>query len=186
LSVSDFNLLASTHKRDESRGCAELWMLLKDLGDNKPVVDKSGVHGIILAKTGFNQFEVITKLREELRKRPEAFQHLIRIMPIETVVRSELSAINEAAQTLSSKIEQQSSFRITIEKRRTILRSLEIIEAIAQGIDRKVDLENPDWIVLIEVIGRYTGISVIKPTDMLHTVKERVTTDEHPEEHNAQ
>lgn len=161
-------------------------MLLKDLGDPKPLVDKSGVYGIIIGETSLSPFEAITRLRMELRKRPEAFGHLIRILPIEVVVRTELNAIKEASKQLSAKIQRESSFRITVEKRRTDLRSLAIIEGIAEGIDRKVSLKNPDWIILVEVIGRYTGISAIRPMEILHTIKERCATDEPPREHSAQ
>jgi len=65
-----------------------------------------------------------------------------------------------------------------VEKRWTSLRSREIIEAVAEGIDRRVDLENPDWVVLIEIIGKYAGVSVIRPSDILHALKERRATDE--------
>jgi len=36
-----------------------------------------------------------------------------------------------------------------------------------------VDLEKPDWVVLIEVLGDTVGVSVVKPGDMLNVQKER-------------
>ena len=74
---------------------------------------------------------------------------------------------------LASRIGEEESFRITVEKRRTILRSMEVIDAVADGIDRKVVLEEPDWIVLIEVVGRVTGVSVIRPECLLNVQKEK-------------
>jgi tRNA acetyltransferase TAN1 len=52
------------------------------------------------------------------------------------------------------------------------LGSLEIIEPVAEVIERRVDLENPDWVVLIEVVGNETGVSVIRLNDVLNVLKE--------------
>jgi tRNA(Ser,Leu) C12 N-acetylase TAN1 len=38
-----------------------------------------------------------------------------------------------------------------------------------------VDLENHDWIVLIEIIGNSTGVSVIRPEGLLNVQKERAS-----------
>ena len=56
----------------------------------------------------------------------------------------------------------KASFRVTVEKRYcTTIRSYEIIAAIAEHFpDRKMDLVNPNWIILVEVLGKLTGISV--------------------------
>lgn len=183
--IPNFNLIATTNRREESWGCTELWMLLRDIEDPKPIVDRSGIYGLIIARTTLNPVETIGNLREELGRRPEAFRHLIRLMPVETVVPSEIERIKEAVQSLFERVGEGESFRITVEKRRMSLRSREIIEAVAEGINRKVNLDNPDWVVLIEVIGKYTGISVIKPSEILNTVKERVATDEQREGQTA-
>lgn len=172
--ISDFNLIATTNRREESRGCAELWMLLRDLGDPKPRVDRSRVHGLIIAKTTLDPLETIGKLREELGRRPESFQYLIRVIPVEVVIPTEKEGMRGTVLSLSERIEEGESFRVTVEKRRTDLRSREIIEAVAEGINRKVDLENPDWVVLIEVVGKYTGVSFLKPSDIFNAVKERM------------
>lgn len=183
--IPNFNLLATTNRGEESWGCTELWMLLRDIEDPKPMVDRSGIYGLVVARTALNPIDAVTRLRRELERRPEAFRHLIRLIPVEAVVLSELEKIKEAVIRLSEKITERDSFRITVEKRRTDLRSREIIESVAEGISRKVDLENPNWIVLVEVVGKYTGVSVVKPSDILNTVKERNITDEPIEGHIA-
>jgi len=175
--IPNFNLIATTNRREESWGCTELWMLLRDIEDPKPIVDRSGIYGLIAARTNLNPVEAIDKLRAELERRPKVFRHLLMLIPVKIVVPSEIERMKEAVLSLSGKIGEEESFRITVEKRRTTLRSKEIIEAVAEGINRKVDLENPAWVVLIEVIGKYTGISVLKPSEILNTVKGRVATD---------
>jgi len=184
--IPDFNLLATTYRGDESRGCAELWMLLKEMGDPRPMVDWSGVYGLIVGKTVLDPVKTIEGFREVLAQRPEAFQALIRVIPVEVVVPADVDKMREAVMGLSGRIGEGESFRVTVEKRWTSLRSREIIEAVAEGIDRRVDLENPDWVVLIEIIGKYAGVSVIRPSGILHVLKERRATDEPRAGHTSQ
>jgi tRNA acetyltransferase TAN1 len=70
--------------------------------------------------------------------------------------------IKDISIELMKKIPTDGSLKIQIEKRHTNLKQLDIINEIAPFISTKVDLTNPSWILLIEIIGKYTGISVIK------------------------
>ncbi|MEM3578732.1 MAG: THUMP domain-containing protein [Candidatus Bathyarchaeia archaeon] len=172
--IRDFNLLATTSRGNEDEACSELWYLLSEIGDSAPIVDKTGVAGLIAAKTAFNPFEVVEKFRQILHERPYEFRYTLRIIPIEKVIRTDLGAIQRAATELSAKIASNESFRITVEKRFTETSTKDIIEAAAANIERRVDLNNPDKILLIEVIGGLTGLAVIKSTDILSVVKEKV------------
>ena len=172
--LRDFNLLATTSRGNEDETCSELWYLLGQIGDSAPTVDKTGVTGLIVAKTAFNPFEAIENFRKILRERPYEFRYTLRILPIEKVVRTDLGEIQRVATELSSKIGENETFRVTVEKRFTETPTLEIIEAAAANIERKVDLDKPDKILLIEVIGGLTGISVIKPDDIISVMKEKV------------
>jgi len=171
--LSDFNLIATSERGFESQACSELWMLLRALGDETPVVDRSPVRGLVLARTALAPVEAVRRLRLELMRRPQDFQVLLRVMPVEAVIPTALEAIAEKAQQLASRIGGDESFRITVEKRRTRLRSKEVIEAVAAGISRGVDLEHPDWVVLIEIVGRNTGVSVVPADALLNVQKER-------------
>ena len=73
-----------------------------------------------------------------------------------------------------TRIGENETFRVTVEKRFTALHSKDIIEAAAGDIKRRADLENPDKILLIEVIGALTGLSLLKPIDILAVVKEKM------------
>ena len=172
--LRDFNLLASTSRGNERDACSELWYLLGEIGDSAPNVEKTGVSGLIAAKTAFNPFRVIEKLRRILLERPYEFRYTLRIIPIEKVVCTDLGEVQRVATELSSKIGENETFRVTVEKRFTAMPSRNIIEEVAANIERKVDLSKPDKILLIEVIGGLTGISVIKPDDVISIMKEKV------------
>jgi len=89
-------------------------------------------------------------------------------------VRTDLGEIQQAATELSSKIGEDETFRVTVEKRFTETPTQDIIEATAANIERKVDINNPDKILLIEVVGGLTGLSVIKPNEILAVMKEKM------------
>jgi len=171
--LKDFNLLISTSRGNEENTCSEAWHLLSVIGDTPAAIDKTGVTGLITARANLDPLEVIKKFREILKESPWEFRYTLRVIPIERIVHTNLEEIQNAATDLASKIRQNETFRVTVEKRFTAFSTKEIIEAAATNIDRKVELENPDKIVLIEIIGELTGISVMKPVDILSVVKER-------------
>ena len=171
--LKDFNLLATTSRGNEEALCSEIWYLLREIGDEAVQVEKTGVTGIITVKTALNPFEIIKKLRDILKKRPWEFRYTLRVVPIERVVRTDLKEIQRATTKLASKIREDETFRVTVEKRFTDVLSQEIIEAVAVNVERRVDLEKPDKIVLVEVVGRLTGISVLEPGDVMSVMKER-------------
>lgn len=171
--ISDFNLIATSERGFESDACSELWMQLRAAGDERPIVDRSNVRGLILTRTNLDPIEAVTRLRHELRKNPLRFRPILRVLPIERVTITEMEGIVDVAHELASHIGVDESFRITVEKRRTGLRSRGVIDAVADGIARRVDLGHPDWVVLVEIVGHLTGVSVVRPDSMLNVQKER-------------
>jgi len=172
--LRDFNLLATTSRGNETKERSELQYLLGKVGDSEATVDKTGVVGLVAAKTCLNPFEVIDKFRAILRVRSYEFRYTLRVIPIEAVVTTDLGEIQKMTVWFGSKIGQSETFRVTVEKRFTGIPSRDIIEAAAENIKRKVDLTKPSKILLIEVIGGLTGISVIKPSNILSVVKEKM------------
>ena len=150
---------------------SELRELLTYLGDPSPEVSMTRITGLITAYTSLNPFQVIERVKEILGEEPWRISSLLRFIPIERVVEAKPEKIAEAVEELASKIPETASFRVTVEKRHTNLSSRELIEATASKVDRRVNLENPDWVVLVEVLGGVAGVSVIKPEQILSTTK---------------
>jgi len=172
--LKDFNLLVTTARGSEEDACSEIWYLLGETGDAAVKVERTGITGLISAKTILNPLEVVEKFRQILKERPYEFRYSLRIIPIERVVPTDLGEIQRATIELSTKIKENESFRVTVEKRFTSTPTNAIIEAAATIIQRRVDLNRPDKIVLIEVVGGLTGVSILKPNEILSIVKERM------------
>lgn len=172
--LSDFNILASTSRGNERMMCSELHFLLTTIGDPAPVVAKTGIRGLVVGKTALNPIDVIEKLRGVLDSRPYEFRYALRILPIEKVIHTDLGEVKRVAEEFASRIGENETFRVTVEKRFTTIHSRDFIEAAASGIPQKANLDNPDRILLIEVVGGLTGMSLIRPQDLLSVLKEKM------------
>lgn len=159
---------------NERQMCHELAFLLKESGDAEARVDKTGIRGVVVAKTALNPVEVIQKFRSILLERPYEFRFSLRILPIDKVIQTNLEDVKAAAIELTSKLEDNETFRVTVEKRFTSIHSRDFIEAVATEVKNKVELENPDKVLLIEVLGGYTGLALIKPNDIISVMKEKM------------
>jgi len=171
---NEFNLLATTSRGYEAFARSELRFLFEKIGDAAAVINRTGVSGLIAIRTNLDAFEVISRFRTILRQSPYEFRFTLRIIPIERVIRTDLELIRQTVEELALKIGEKETFRITVEKRFTESHSKDIIEKVAASIKRNVNLTRPDKVVLIEIIGRLTGISVIKPEDVLSVLKEKL------------
>ncbi|MFB3888965.1 MAG: THUMP domain-containing protein [Candidatus Bathyarchaeia archaeon] len=172
--LSEFNLLATTMRGNERQMCYELTFLLKEIGDPAPAADKSGIRGVIVGKTTLNPVEAVEKLRVVLQEKPFEFRYAFRIIPIQKVVRTSLDEIKRAAAELASALDPNETFRVTVEKRFTSIHTRDFIEVVAADIKNKVDLDNPDKVLLVEVLGSWTGVSLLKPSDLLSVQKEKM------------
>ncbi|HUS79012.1 MAG TPA: hypothetical protein VM050_10195, partial [Patescibacteria group bacterium] len=108
--IQDYNLIATSEPLNQSAAARELWMLLRAVGDEEPRVDGSFVKGLVVARTGFDPPEAIRKLREEFLRQPDRFKTLLRIIPIEARVQTDMDSIRDGAKVLSSKIGEGDSF----------------------------------------------------------------------------
>lgn len=171
--IKDFNLLISTARGNEHHACSEIWYLLGELSDKTAEIAPTGIVGLIVAKTALNPKLVTAQLKEILKNKPWEFRYILKVTPIEKVVKANLEEIEKEALNLIHEIESNETYRITIQKRRSSLKSVDIIEAIAKHINRKVNLTNPDKIFMVQILGDLAGLSVLKPDQILSIEKEK-------------
>ena len=167
-------MLVTTTRGREEDACTEIWYLLGEIGDESAKVDKTVVNGLIAAKSVFDPIYVIKKLRKMKKDRPSEFRYSRRIIPISKVVKTHLETIKKTAAEMASRIMVNETFRVTVEKRFSNISTNEIINAVTEDIRLKVDLNNPDKIFLVEVIGALTGMSVISPVEIMSVAKEEI------------
>jgi tRNA acetyltransferase TAN1 len=170
--LDEFNLIVSTFRFREEDAEDEILELLDKFGDPTAESEIIGIKGMILVHTSLNALTVVNKLKGLVASEPWQVRYILRVLPIQVVVPTTLDAISDAANKLVSKIGKD-TFRITVEKRHNSLGSMQIIKSIAERIDNKVNLENPDWVILVQVLGGLSGVSVLRPNQIFSSVVEK-------------
>ena len=172
------NLIVTCARNLEGEAEEEIIDILDELGDPDIKISVSNMSGIITVQTKLDPIEVVRKMKEILLDEPWSIRYCLRVIPIQKIVETNLEKIEECISSISNKIEDNESYRILIEKRNSDISSKEIITNIANQIKNKVSLDFPDKIILIEILGIVTGISLIKKSDILSLEKTKRSMSE--------
>ena len=172
------NLIVTCARNLEGEAEEEIMDILDELGDPDVKISISNMSGIITVQTKLDPIEVVRKMKEILLDEPWSIRYCLRVIPIQKIVETNLEKIEECISSISDKIEDNESYRILIEKRNSDISSKEIITKIANGIKNKVSLDFPDKIILIEILGIVTGISILKKSDILSLEKTKRSMSE--------
>jgi len=172
------NLIVTCPRHLEPETEEELRDILEEFGDSDIKVTITNMSGILTADTQLDPIEVVKKIKEMLLDEPWSVRYCKRIIPIQKVIESKIEEIEKNVEELSNQILEDETYRISIEKRNSDLSSKEIITKIANKIKNKVSLEFPDKILLVEILGNKTGISILKKADILSTEKTKRSISE--------
>jgi tRNA acetyltransferase TAN1 len=172
------NLIITCARHLEEDTEEELRDILDELGDSEIEVSISDMSGILTAQTKLDPIEVVKKMKEMLLDQPWSIRYCLRIIPIQKVIETKIEVIEMAISNISNQILDGETYRILIEKRNSEISSKEIITKIAHEIKNKVSLDFPDKIILIEILGGMTGISILKEVDILSIEKTKRSMSE--------
>jgi len=172
------NLIITCARHLEGDAEDEIIDILDELGDSDVKISVSSMSGIITVQTKLDPIEVVRKMKETLLDEPWSIRYCLRVIPVQKVVETNIEEIEKTISSMSDQIEEKESYRILIEKRNSDISSKEIITKIANGIKNKVSLDFPDKIILIEILGIVTGISILKKSDILSLEKTKRSMSE--------
>ena len=172
------NLIITCARHLEEDTEEELRDILDELGDSEIEVSISDMSGILTAQTKLDPIEVVKKMKEMLLDQPWSIRYCLRIIPIQKVIETKIEVIEREISNISNQILDGETYRILIEKRNSDISSKEIITKIAHEIKNKVSLDFPDKIILIEILGGMTGISILKEVDILSIEKTKRSMSE--------
>ena len=165
------NLIITCARFFEDDAEEEIKRILAEEGDEKPTVSILKMPGILTVDTKLNSIDFVKWLHQKILDEPWFIRYCLRVIPIQITVSTNLEEISDGIAKLVDVIDPKETFRITIEKRNSSLSKMEIIEKIAKNIPNKVSLKQPDWIVLIEVIGNNTGLAVLRENSVISLQK---------------
>ena len=140
---------------------------LKKLGDNSPVIEKTVAKGICRVSTHLNNREVIRNVREMFEKDPSQVNFAIKWVPVDNWCETNLEKMKEIVDKIKVQIGENEKWAMKIEKRRFAkYHSAEIICYLAENVDREVDLSCPDKILRIDILGKETAVTILKPDEI--------------------
>ena len=171
------NLLVTCARNLETETKNEIGKILDEIGDQESEVLNVGMRGILMVNTSIEPSKIIDWVKDKVVEEPWLIRYCLRMIPIQSVTETEMSKITKEVIKLKDVIQQNDSYRITIEKRNTDMSSNEIITEVAKIFPNKVSLNQPDWIVLIEILGNKTGISILKENEIFSLDKAKRASD---------
>ncbi len=173
IACNSVNLIVTCARHFENETKDEIKTILDELGDQNPEISLTEFSGILSVNTSINPIEVVKKIRRKLEDEPWAIRYTMRAIPVSAITKTDIQEIRNAAQNQAKILEPNETYRITIEKRNSSISSGEIISQIADTIPNKVSLEKYDWIILVEILGGITGVSVLRDEDVLSVEREK-------------
>lgn len=165
------NLIITCARHLEFETKEELERILKQMGDSQPTITITNMSGILIAETKLESIEVVKKVKEMLVDEPWCIRYCLRIIPIQKITETTIEGIEKGVLDLIKFIPLNETYKILIEKRNSDISSKELISKLASNYKNKVSLEFPDKIILLEILGNKTGISLVKGSDILSVEK---------------
>lgn len=166
-----YNMIVSTPRNFETDALAELDFLVHQIfPDQKFNYGKTIVKGLIWGNLlDVDPIQAIHQIKDFVENKSFNLQYLLKFVPIQKVLVTDFDLIEEYLLNQLDQIGDEESFKIVINKRRIHQEKIEIITKLAKNITRTVNLDNPDKIIRLEIIGKYTGISILKKDDVFST-----------------
>ncbi len=164
------NLIVTSAKGLEARASAEFKEIALLSGIRKVSLERSAYDGVVEVDVE-NPKELLAFLSNFVRSEPFKVRYIMRVIPVDKVVDTKMDEITRAVKELAPGIADGETFRITIEARDSPYTNKQLIDAVADIVERDVDLDSPSKIVFIQVFGEYTGLSVVSPDDVVSIAK---------------
>ncbi len=171
------NLIITCARNLESETKNEISKILDELGDQEPEILNVGMRGILMVNTIIEPSKIIDWVRNKIVEEPWLIRYCLRIIPIQSITETNIDKIKQNVIKLKDSIQKNDSYRITVEKRNTSISTNEIITEVAKIFPNKVSLNKPDLIVLIEILGDKTGISILKDSELFSLDKSKRISD---------
>ncbi|MEM3637136.1 MAG: THUMP domain-containing protein [Conexivisphaerales archaeon] len=164
------NFIATTVRGREPEACREAKNILIELGDASPKVEVTDVSGLIFGLTSLDVMQLPDMLKKLVSSDPWKMHLIQRFIPIQEVTDSTIESIVDSAKKLSGLVGKKETFKVQVEKRHSEIDAMKLIKEIAAIFDQKVNLEEPDKVILVEVVGRIAGVSVLEPEKIFSSV----------------
>ena len=127
---------------------------------------KSDVDGVFRLRVG-NAKKTVKSLNK-LKKKKGMFEHTFHWIPIDKWVATNVKAMQKEIKKLQKGIKKNEKWKMDLQKRHFEMSQTELILKLTEVVDRqKVDLENPQKIIEVQIIGKKAGLALLNKDEIL-------------------
>ena len=166
----DANLLVTHDASHAGSSKEEVEKALKAIKQKAKFL-KSDVDGLF--KLRVENAKKIVKSLGKLRNRKGMFEHTFHWVPIEKWASTNVKVLQKEIKKLQKGIKKNEKWKMDLQKRHfEQMHSTELIMKLTEVVDRqKVDLENPQKIIEVQIIGKKTGLALLNKDEILSLAK---------------
>ena len=155
-------ILISSARTLERNSSSEMFYLLSEiLGyENVEVSPVHDISGLSIATFSENPVVTLEKIKTEIEKDNSILQYSLKLVPIQYKTNSSIEKMGEVMMIFNEQIGNEDTWRITLRRRHSQLSRDEIIHSLAEIMTKgSVRLENPDYYIIVEILGKWTYLS---------------------------
>lgn len=179
--AKEANLLVTFDPEEFPAARKEVKETLGEIGEENPEFLTSRVHGLFMLHVSLDPKETTRKLEALCREDPSRFWYTYHWIPVDRWCPSTIEEMSEVVKEYAEKIKPEERWRMRINKRfYEKYHTPELVEKLTKHVDKpKVDLENPDKTIRIEIIGGRAALSLLEPREhfSVNDVKEELLTE---------
>jgi tRNA acetyltransferase TAN1 len=160
--------LLISHPRGRYRKARrEILRTLTRLGDEHAAIERTAVQGIALVHTALDAKEVVHHCRD-LFEQGFTFEHAIKWIPVDFWCESDLDTLRlHLAEVAGAQIAPNETWGMRVDRHGwQRYRTPQIVTHLARAIDRRVELDHPDKVVRVDIVGERAAVSVLRPDDI--------------------
>jgi len=152
-------------------GRNEIHDILTKLGDQKSDISLI-VPGIIGVTTKLKARDAIEEVKELFLSDPRSVNSALKWVPVDAWCDETVESIKKlVSDDIKNLIVEDDLFKIDVIKHKSELHTDEIVEAIAPLLKGKVELDHPQKILRIDLFGRRSAVTLLKPKDIFSITK---------------
>ena len=164
------NLLVTHEPSHLGSAEKEVLNLLKEVKYPGKIV-KSNISGLMSVRVK-NAKNAVKKLLLIAKKKPNKFMQTYKWIPVDKWSKTNIKAMQRTVKNLARNIKKNEKWKMDLGKRKTNLHERDLIVKLTDLIDRpNIDLNNPEKIVKVEIIGSNAALSLLKKDEYLNVTR---------------
>ena len=162
----DANLLVTHDPSHAGSAKEEVEKALKSIRQ-RPKFLSSDMEGVFKLRVG-NSKKVVKSL-SKLKGKKGVFEHTFHWVPIDKWVRTNIKAMQREIKKLQKGIKKTEKWKMELHKRHFEMPSTELITKLTEVVDKlKVDLDKPQKIIEVQIMGKKTGLALLRKDEVLN------------------